>query len=73
MFEHIECEWPVFWTFLALDGLMTDNKVQADEYLKSLDELLVTTDDGTKCLPELYTVPQQSVSFFLIELLNEVL
>ena len=67
MFEHIECEWPVFWTFLALDGLMTGNKAQADEYVKSLDELLVTTDGGTKCLPELYTVPQQSVSLYFIK------
>ena len=56
----------MFWTFLALDGLMADNKVQADEYLTSLDELLVTMDDETKCLPELYSVPQQSVSLFLL-------
>ena len=64
MFEHIECEWPVFWTFLALDGLMSNNKVQADQYVKALDDLLVTLDDGIKCVPELYTVPKQNVSCF---------
>jgi len=61
VFEHIECEWPVFWTFLALDGLMSNNKVQADQYVKALDDLLVTLDDGIKCVPELYTVPKQNV------------
>ena len=28
LFENIECEWPVFWTYLVLDGLFSGDLVQ---------------------------------------------
>lgn len=28
LFENIECEWPVFWTYLILDGIFAEDQVQ---------------------------------------------
>lgn len=31
LFENIECEWPVFWTYLILDGIFAEDQVQVLE------------------------------------------
>lgn len=31
LFENIECEWPVFWTYLILDGIFAGDQVQVTE------------------------------------------
>ncbi|KAM3111726.1 glycoside hydrolase family 15 protein [Phormidesmis sp. 146-33] len=59
-FEHIECEWPLFFTYLALDGLFRGDRLQAQEYLQLLDRLVVERD-GLKLLPELYIVPEAAI------------
>lgn len=59
-FENIECEWPLFFTYLVLDGLFRGDVEQVDFYLSSLDTLLVERD-GIKLLPELYYVPQENI------------
>ncbi|NJR52081.1 MAG: glycosyl hydrolase family 15 [Leptolyngbyaceae cyanobacterium CSU_1_3] len=59
-FEHIECEWPLFFTYLALDGLFRGDLLQAGEYLRLLDQLVVERD-GLKLLPELYIVPEAAI------------
>lgn len=41
VFEGIECEWPLFFTYLILDGLFTDNPDQVKEYREKLDKTLV--------------------------------
>lgn len=28
LFENIECEWPIFWTYLILDGIFAGDHVQ---------------------------------------------
>ncbi|MEB3181070.1 MAG: glycoside hydrolase family 15 protein [Nostocaceae cyanobacterium] len=59
-FEHIECEWPLFFTYLVLDGLFRGQLEQAQTYQERLESLLVERD-GLGLLPELYYVPQQSI------------
>jgi phosphorylase kinase alpha/beta subunit len=59
-FEHIECEWPLFFTYLVLDGLFRGDIEQAQNYQALLEGLLVERD-GIKLLPELYYVPQESI------------
>lgn len=61
VFEDIECEWPLFWTYLLLDGVFTGNKEQADEYAEGLRDILVPLNDSTKVIPELYFVPKDKV------------
>ncbi|MBE9005040.1 glycoside hydrolase family 15 protein [Fortiea sp. LEGE XX443] len=59
-FEHIECEWPLFFTYLLLDGLFRNDKKQVQQYQELLDSVLVERD-GYYFLPELYYVPAENV------------
>ncbi|XP_062513812.1 phosphorylase b kinase regulatory subunit alpha, skeletal muscle isoform-like [Corticium candelabrum] len=60
-FDNIECEWPVFFCCLLLDGLFHNNKCQVDEYRSLLDKLILQQDDLLVYLPELYYVPRDKV------------
>ena len=59
-FEHIECEWPLFFTYLVLDGLFRGDAKQVQNYQEVLKGLLVERD-GIGLLPELYYVPRQDI------------
>lgn len=59
-FEHIECEWPLFFTYLALDGWFQGNVERARDYLERLDSLLVE-QGGMRLLPEVYYVPADKI------------
>nr|XP_027199784.1 probable phosphorylase b kinase regulatory subunit alpha [Dermatophagoides pteronyssinus] len=55
-FENIECEWPLFFCYLIIDGLFSDNPDMVTEYSERLDGLLVEVDD-LLLVPEMYAVP----------------
>ncbi len=59
-FEHIECEWPLFFTYLVLDGLFRGEQAQVEYYQQCLASLLVE-HDGWHLLPELYYVSEQHI------------
>lgn len=59
-FEHIECEWPLFFTYLLLDGVFRGDLDQVQEYQQRLEGLLVERD-SLKLLPELYYVPKELI------------
>ena len=59
-FEHIECEWPLFFTYLFLDGLFRGDSQQIQDYQELL-QLLLIERDGVGLLPELYYVPAENV------------
>lgn len=59
-FEHIECEWPLFFTYLFLDAIFCGDVQQANEYGQRLQSLLVE-QNGFGLLPELYYVPADRV------------
>ena len=59
-FEHIECEWPLFFTYLVLDGLFRGNTEQVQDYQKRLESLLVWKD-GIGLLPEVYYVSHENI------------
>ncbi|XP_061669820.1 phosphorylase b kinase regulatory subunit alpha, liver isoform isoform X2 [Syngnathoides biaculeatus] len=61
LFENIECEWPVFWTYLILDGIFAGDQVQVQEYREALEGILIRGKNGIKLLPELYAVPNDKV------------
>jgi hypothetical protein len=44
VFENIESEWPLFFTYMVLEGLFTNNMEQAEEYRKKLE--FVTIDSS---------------------------
>ncbi len=55
-FAHIECEWPLFFTYLLLDSLFRGDLDQIREYRDRL-EFVQVKQDGINLLPELYFVP----------------
>ncbi|KAM9501697.1 phosphorylase b kinase regulatory subunit alpha, skeletal muscle isoform 2-T2 [Clarias gariepinus] len=61
LFENIECEWPLFWTYLILDGIFLNSQEQVQEYREALDGILIKQKDGIRLLPELYSVPPDRV------------
>jgi phosphorylase kinase alpha/beta subunit len=60
-FEHIESEWPLFFTYLFLDALFRNDGEQIREYQEKLARVLVEIE-GLKLLPELYYVPKEGVA-----------
>ncbi|XP_055986088.1 phosphorylase b kinase regulatory subunit alpha, skeletal muscle isoform [Sorex fumeus] len=61
LFENIECEWPLFWTYFILDGIFSGNTEQVQEYREALEAVLIKGKNGVLLLPELYSVPFDKV------------
>ncbi|MFH7241364.1 MAG: glycoside hydrolase family 15 protein [Spirulina sp.] len=59
-FEHIECEWPLFFTYLWLDSLFAGDQAQICFYQERLAALEIQRD-GVGLLPELYYVPEDKL------------
>ncbi|XP_066919156.1 phosphorylase b kinase regulatory subunit alpha, liver isoform-like [Clytia hemisphaerica] len=60
-FEKIECEWPLFFCYLLLDGIYNKNEAQVEKYSRLLERLLIQTEDGVYLLPELFYVPLEKL------------
>lgn len=60
-FEHIESEWPLFFTYLLLDALMRDDRSEIEHWKQKLQPLFVERE-GEKLLPELYIVPKECIA-----------
>lgn len=60
-FEDIESEWPLFFTYLYLDGLFRQKPDQIHFYEKQLVFTLLK-EAGAALLPELYFVPADSIA-----------
>uniref|UniRef100_A0A8B9PYB0 Phosphorylase b kinase regulatory subunit n=1 Tax=Apteryx owenii TaxID=8824 RepID=A0A8B9PYB0_APTOW len=61
LFENIECEWPVFWTYFLIDGVFNEDKIQVQEYREALEGILIREKNGIVLMPELYAVPSEKV------------
>jgi len=59
-FEHIESEWPLFFTYLLLDALMRNDTTEIKHWHNKLLPLFVEKK-GLHLLPELYIVPVESI------------
>ncbi|BBP43444.1 glycoside hydrolase family 15 protein [Thiosulfativibrio zosterae] len=59
-FENIESEWPLFFSYLLLHFLFTDQPEKAKEYREKLEGLLVE-HNGQQLLPEIYYVPLEKI------------
>ncbi|KAK4810378.1 hypothetical protein QYF61_022081 [Mycteria americana] len=61
LFENIECEWPLFWAYLIIDGIFSGNMEQVQEYREALEGVLIKGKNGVHLVPELYSVPPDKV------------
>ncbi|XP_061483232.1 phosphorylase b kinase regulatory subunit alpha, liver isoform isoform X5 [Rhineura floridana] len=62
LFENIECEWPVFWTYFLIDGVFNGDRIQVQEYREALEGILIRKKNGILLVPELYAVPPDKVN-----------
>merc|ERR1719471_1229044 len=65
VFDNIECEWPLFYCYLALNNIFTGHHHIADSYIAVLDQLSLA-QAGMKLLPELYMVTEEHMSEELV-------
>ena len=59
-FEHLESEWPLFFTYLYVNALFNGNHTTAEFYRKKIESVMVEKD-GVGLIPELYYVPTEGV------------
>jgi phosphorylase kinase alpha/beta subunit len=59
-FEHIECEWPLFWAYELITACCEERWQEARQWRQRLASVSVTVD-GVALLPELYLVPESAV------------
>ncbi len=60
-FEHIESEWPLFFTYLLLEGLLLGKEDRTKKYQQLLEKVLVE-ENGYQLLPELFYVPEEKIA-----------
>eukprot|EP01134_Creolimax_fragrantissima_P006128 CFRG6128T1 len=46
VFDNIECEWPLFFMYLVLDGAFRSDADQVHEYAELLEDLLIDPDEN---------------------------
>nr|XP_021396647.1 phosphorylase b kinase regulatory subunit beta [Lonchura striata domestica] len=61
LFDGIECEFPLFFIFMIIDGIFRGNPTQVKEYQDLLDPLLQYTSEGCPVVPKYYYVPADFV------------
>ncbi|XP_065647603.1 phosphorylase b kinase regulatory subunit beta isoform X3 [Hydra vulgaris] len=69
-FEGIECEWPIFTIFMALEALFTGDRVLAKSYLDKLEPLYIYKTEG-KILPKYFYVLKEDIESSSSEKLKE--
>ncbi|MDI9406057.1 MAG: glycoside hydrolase family 15 protein [Chitinophagaceae bacterium] len=60
-FEHIECEWPLFWAYELITACCEERWQEARHWRQRLASVSVRVN-GLALLPELYRVPQAAVA-----------
>jgi phosphorylase kinase alpha/beta subunit len=60
-FEHIECEWPLFWAYELITACCEERWQEARQWRQRLASVSVNVD-GVALLPELYLVPEALVA-----------
>ncbi|XP_075211939.1 putative phosphorylase b kinase regulatory subunit beta isoform X2 [Lycorma delicatula] len=62
-FENLECEWPIFFIFMIIDGVFKSLPDQVEEYNKLLKGLICKDQNGDPCIPMYFYVSEENVEF----------
>ncbi|RZC40824.1 phosphorylase b kinase regulatory subunit beta [Asbolus verrucosus] len=60
-FENIECEWPLFYIFMIIDGVFKSLPEQIAEYQNLLKERIFLDHNGDPVIPQYYYVPTDNL------------
>ncbi|XP_072488237.1 phosphorylase b kinase regulatory subunit beta isoform X3 [Notamacropus eugenii] len=61
LFDGIECEFPIFFLYMMIDGVFRGNPTQVKEYQDLLTPVLHQTSEGYPVVPKYYYVPADFV------------
>ncbi|XP_029944450.1 phosphorylase b kinase regulatory subunit beta isoform X3 [Salarias fasciatus] len=61
LFDGIECEFPMFFIYMMIDGMFRGNKDQVKEYEDLLDPVIFHSYEGHAIIPKYYYVPADFV------------
>ncbi|XP_015515633.1 probable phosphorylase b kinase regulatory subunit beta isoform X1 [Neodiprion pinetum] len=60
-FDNIECEWPLFYIFMIIDGVFKTLPEQVEEYQNLLKLRLHKDVNGDPVIPMYYFVPEENI------------
>ncbi|XP_076143594.1 phosphorylase b kinase regulatory subunit beta isoform X1 [Alosa pseudoharengus] len=60
-FDGIECEFPIFFIYMMIDGVFRGNSSQVKEYQELLEVVMFQNFDGNAIVPKYYHVPADFV------------
>ncbi|XP_015607737.1 probable phosphorylase b kinase regulatory subunit beta isoform X2 [Cephus cinctus] len=60
-FDNIECEWPLFYIFMIIDGVFKSLPEQVEEYQNLLKARLYKDAHGDPLIPMYYYVPEECI------------
>ncbi|XP_012280936.1 probable phosphorylase b kinase regulatory subunit beta isoform X3 [Orussus abietinus] len=60
-FDNIECEWPLFYIFMIIDGVFKTLPEQVEEYQNLLKVRLHKDHNGDPTVPMYYYVPEENI------------
>ncbi|XP_072527709.1 phosphorylase b kinase regulatory subunit beta isoform X2 [Salminus brasiliensis] len=61
LFDGIECEFPIFFIYMIIDGVFRGNPAQVKEYQELLQDVIFQSFDGHAVIPKYYHVPADFV------------
>ncbi|KAM3625288.1 uncharacterized protein V6R79_009664 [Siganus canaliculatus] len=61
LFDGIECEFPIFFIYMMIDGVFRGNKAQVQEYQELLQPIIFQSYEGHAVIPKYYYVPADFV------------
>ncbi|KAJ0056307.1 hypothetical protein NL108_004571, partial [Boleophthalmus pectinirostris] len=61
LFDGIECEFPIFFIYMMIDGIFRGNKAQVKEYQELLEPIIFHSNEGHAIIPKYYYVPADFV------------
>ncbi|XP_075934148.1 phosphorylase b kinase regulatory subunit beta isoform X4 [Anarhichas minor] len=61
LFDGIECEFPIFFIYMMIDGVFRGNSAQVKEYQDLLQPIIFQSYEGHAVIPKYYYVPADFV------------
>ncbi|XP_017774293.1 PREDICTED: probable phosphorylase b kinase regulatory subunit beta isoform X2 [Nicrophorus vespilloides] len=59
-FENLECEWPLFYIYMIIDGVFKTLPDQVNEYQELLKSIMLHDQYGDPCIPKYFYVTKEN-------------
>ncbi|XP_018908570.1 probable phosphorylase b kinase regulatory subunit beta isoform X2 [Bemisia tabaci] len=62
-FENVECQWPLFFMYMIIDGMFKGSTEQVNEYHTLLKKVVHRDNYGDPCIPMYFYIAEDCVEF----------